>query len=183
MFYSYHERTMPVASWEDGNEVEQPSYYHTKMLIAFFNVTGAFLTDILPEGANMNTAYFALNVISALTQPCYRNERQPHERKVMLHFDNAPTHCLDTVRDRITLRELERIEQSPYRTGRVPCHFFLFRCLKGMSAERQCETPEDLFSEVRGIIQGISQDLRRKIQEAWKMRLQESWKSGGERAE
>jgi hypothetical protein len=119
----------------------------------------------------MNTAYFANNAIDVSTQSCYPNERQPHERKVMLHFDDAPIHCTDTARARMTLRQLERIGQSPCSPDLVPRDFFLFGDLKGKLAETQCEKPEDLFSEMRGIIQSLSQDLRRKLFEPWKMRL------------
>jgi hypothetical protein len=80
-------------------------------------------------------------------------------------------------------RELERMGHPPYRPYLAPCDFFLFGYLNGMLAERQYETPEDLFSQMRGIIQDISQDLHRKIFEAWKMRLQKCWNSGGEYVE
>jgi hypothetical protein len=94
MFYSYHERTMWVASWEEVAEVERPSHYHRKtMMTVFFNGTGEFLIDILPDELKMNSAYFANNVIDVLALSCYPNGRLPHARKVMLHFDNAPIHC------------------------------------------------------------------------------------------
>jgi hypothetical protein len=181
MFYSYHERTQWVASWEEATEVERPSHYHRKtMLTAFFNGTGEFLIDILPEELKMNSAYFATNVIDVLAQSCYPDGRPPHARKVTLHFDNAPIHCTDTVTDRMMLRELERMLHSPYSPDLAPCDFFLFGYLKQELVDRQYETPADLFSEVRRIIRGISQDVRMRVFEAWRMPLQECWNSGGE---
>jgi hypothetical protein len=184
MFYSYHQHTMWVASWEDVDEVERLSHYHKKtMLTAFFNGTGEFMIDILPEGAKMNTAYFADKVIDKLAEACYPNGRPPHARKVMLHFDNAPIHCTDMVRDRLVLRELDRMKHPPYGPDLAPCDFFLFGYLKEKLADAQYETPEELFFEVGEIIHDIPQDLRQRVFQDWKKRLQECLNSGGEYVE
>jgi hypothetical protein len=83
----------------------------------------------------------------------------------------------------MTLRELERMPHPPYSPDLAPCDFFLFGYLKQELAGRQYETPADLFSEVRGIIRGISGDLLRRVFEAWRMRLEQCWNSGGEYVE
>jgi hypothetical protein len=99
----------------------------------------------LAEGVKMNTACFADNVIDVLAQSCDSNGRQPQERKVMLHFDNPRIHYTAQVRDRTTLRELERIGHQPYSPDLALSDFFLFGDLERRLTEQPYEGPEDLF--------------------------------------
>jgi hypothetical protein len=108
LLYSYHERTRWVASWDDVPIIGRPSHYHKKtMLSVFFNGTGQFLIDTLPKSMKMDTDYFADNIIDEMARLCYPQGRRLRERRVMLHFDNAPIQCTDTVRDRMAAAELE----------------------------------------------------------------------------
>jgi hypothetical protein len=77
------------------------------MLSVFFNGTGQFLMDILPEGMKMETDYFADNIIDEMAGLCYPQGRRPREQRVMLHFDNASIHCTSTVRNRMAPAELQ----------------------------------------------------------------------------
>jgi hypothetical protein len=129
------------------------------MLSVLFNGTGQFLIDILPEGMKMDTDYFADNIINEMTRLCYPYGRRPRERRVMLHFDNAPMHCTDTIRDRMATAELERMEYSPSSPDLAPRDFFLFGHIKGKLVGKQYETPEDLVSEVKNIMKGIRPDV------------------------
>jgi hypothetical protein len=71
----------------------------------FFNGTGQFLIDILPEDMKMSTDYFADNITNEMARMCYPQGRPARERRVMLHFDNALMHCTGTVPNRMA--ELE----------------------------------------------------------------------------
>jgi histone-lysine N-methyltransferase SETMAR len=101
------------------------------MLSVFFNGTGQFLIDILPEGMKMDTDYFADNNIDKMARLCYPQGRRQRERKVMLHFDNATIHCTDTVRDRMAAADLEGMKHQPYSPDLAPFDFFLFGYVKG----------------------------------------------------
>jgi hypothetical protein len=89
----------------------------------------------------------------------------------MLHFDNALIPCTGTVRDRMAAAELERMGHSPCSLDLAPCDFFLFGYLKGKLVGKQYETPEDLVSEVRTIIDGIRPDILKSVFESWKGKL------------
>jgi hypothetical protein len=90
LLYSYHEGTRCAASWDDAPFVECPSHYHKKtMFSVFFNRTGQFLVDILPEGMKMDTDYLAKNIIDEMTRLCHPQGRRSRERRIMLHFDDA----------------------------------------------------------------------------------------------
>jgi hypothetical protein len=129
------------------------------MLSVFFNGKGQFLIDILPEGMKIDTDYFADKIIDEMARLCYPQRRWPRERRVMSHFDNAPIHCTGTVQDRMAVAELEQMEYSPYNSDMASCDFFLFGYVKGKLVGKQYETPEDLISEVRNIIEGIRRML------------------------
>jgi hypothetical protein len=172
LLYSYHERIRLIASWDDISVVEHPSHYHKKTILSvFFNGTGQFLINILPEDTKMDTDYFAENIIDEIARLCSPQGKRPRERRIMLHFDNAPIHCTDTVRDRMAAAELERMEYPPYSTDLVPCDFFLFGCVKGKLVRKQYETPEYRVSEMRNIIEGIHRDVLKSVFESWNGRL------------
>jgi hypothetical protein len=59
--------------------------------------------------------------------------------------------------------EREWREHPPYRPDRAPCNFFLFGYIKRKLVEKQYETPEDLVSEVRNIINSIRPDVLKSV--------------------
>jgi hypothetical protein len=93
----------------------------------------------------------------------------------MLHFDGAPRDWTGTVQDRRAAAELERIEHPLSSTDLAPCDFFLFRCVK----RKQDETPDNLISEMRNIIQPIRPDVLKSIFKFWKGILLDYWNFGG----
>jgi hypothetical protein len=62
------------------------------MFTAFFNGTRECKIAILPKGQKMNSAYFIESVLRPLAEICDPQGRGRCERRVMLHFDNAPVH-------------------------------------------------------------------------------------------
>jgi histone-lysine N-methyltransferase SETMAR len=184
IFYTYYDRTRWVYSWEDVEEAVRPSHYQKKTMVTiFFNGSGQFVIDILPIGVKMDSTYFADNIIDTLAGSCYPDGRQPGERKVMLHFDNAPIHCTAMITERMFLREFKKMDHPPYSPDLSPCDFFLFGYLKGELTKRDYATPEDLFFEIRSVTAGISPELCRRVFESWIVRLQECINSGGEYVE
>jgi histone-lysine N-methyltransferase SETMAR len=153
------------------------------MLSVFFNSTGQFLVNILPDSMKMVTDYFADNISDEMARLRSPQGRGPPERRAMLHFDNAPIHCTGTVRDRMAAAELERIEHPPYGPDLAPCDFFLFGYVMGKLMGKQYETPEDLVSEVTNIIEGIRPQVLKSVFESWKGRLLDCWNSSGKYVE
>jgi hypothetical protein len=69
--------------------------------------------------------------------------------------------------------ELERMEHPPYSLDLAPCDFFLFGYVKGKLVGKQSEIPDDFFSMVQNIIEGIHPDFLKSVFESWKGRLLE----------
>jgi hypothetical protein len=114
---------------------------------------------------------------------CCRQGRQPLWRRAILHFHKAPRQCTGTIRDRMAAEELEWMEHSPSSPNRAPCDLFLFENLKGKLVGKQYETPEDLASEMRNIIEDMCADVLKSVVESWKGRLLDFWNSSGEYVE
>jgi hypothetical protein len=181
---SYHERTRWVASWDDAPIVESLSHSQKKpMLSRVFNGTGEFLINILPEGMQIDTDYFADNIIDEMARLCCSQGRRPREGRIMLHFDIAPILCTGTMRDRMAAAELERMAHPPYSPDLAPYDFFVFGYIKGKLLGTQYPKPEDLVSQVRNSIEGIRPALLKNIIESWKGRLLDCWNSNGEYVE
>jgi hypothetical protein len=56
------------------------------MVYVFFNGTGQFPLDIVPDGMNMDTDYFEENIIDEMARLYDPQRRRPRERRVTLHF-------------------------------------------------------------------------------------------------
>jgi hypothetical protein len=99
MFYAYDHRMRWAASWDDIDEIERSSHFHQKtMFTVFFNGTGECKIATLPGGQKMNSAYFIESVLRPLAEICYPQVRGTRERRIMLHFGNAPVHNTNGVR-------------------------------------------------------------------------------------
>jgi hypothetical protein len=131
----------------------------------------------------MDTDYFVDNITDEIARLYYAQGRRPRERRVMLCFDNAPISCTDTGRDRMAAAELERMEHPLYSPDLVPCDFVLFGYVKGKLVGKQYQTPEDLVSEMKNMIEGVGPDFLKSVFEFWKGILLDCWNSGREYVE
>jgi hypothetical protein len=150
------------------------------MLSVFFNRTGKFLIDILPQGMKRHTDYFASSIIDEMARLCYPQGKPLRERRVMLHFDNGPIYCTGPIRGQMAAAELERIEYPPYSPDLAPYDFFLFGYIKGRLVGKQYGTPEHLVSEMSTIIGGIRPEVLKSVFESSKGRLLDCWNSCGQ---
>jgi hypothetical protein len=71
------------------------------MITVFFNGTGEYKIAILPEGQKVNSAYSIESVLRPLAEIYHPDSRGTRKRRVMLHFDNAPVHGTEAVRENL----------------------------------------------------------------------------------
>jgi hypothetical protein len=115
MSYAYDHRTRWVASLDDVDETERPSHFHQNIMFAvFFNGTGEYKIVIRPQGQKMNSAYFMEYVLCPLAEICYPQGKGTRERRVVLHFDNAPVHDTERVREDLAGFGFRRMAHLPY---------------------------------------------------------------------
>jgi hypothetical protein len=113
MFYECHRETTWEALWEDVDELERPTHYHRKtMATAFFNGTGEYFLNISPRNWSPDTKNFAEGIVGGLEDICHPKGRNPHERRITLHMENAPIHNTRTV--------MRQLEQSGFKRTEDP---------------------------------------------------------------
>jgi hypothetical protein len=71
------------------------------MFTVFFNGTGEYKIAILPDGQKVNSAYLTESVLRPLVEICYPQGNGTRERRVLLHFDNAPVHSTEGMRENL----------------------------------------------------------------------------------
>jgi hypothetical protein len=62
----------------------------------------------------MNSTYLIECVLHHLTEVCYPQGRGTQERRVMLHFDNAPVRNTEGAPESLANCGFRRTEHSPY---------------------------------------------------------------------
>jgi hypothetical protein len=67
------------------------------MLAVVFSGTYGYNIAILPADQKMNNTFFTEYVLLPFTEVCDQEGRKPHERRVMVRFDNARIHNTEAV--------------------------------------------------------------------------------------
>jgi hypothetical protein len=98
--------------------------------VIFFNGTGDHTSVILPQGQQMNGTFFIKCVIRPLVGFCYPEGRKPHQKRVVVHFDNALIHNTEAVQECLADCGFKRMNHPAYSPDLAPCDFFLFGAMK-----------------------------------------------------
>jgi hypothetical protein len=159
---------MWVASWDDADDIERPSHFRQKtMLTIFFNGTGEYKMAILPLGQKMNRTSFMECVIGPLTEVCYPEGRKSHERRVMVHSDNAPIHNTEEIQEHLTDFGFKRMEHPPYSLDLASCDFYLFSVMKENFSGQCFESVDELFFAFEAFLRGLSADFLQTVFLEW----------------
>jgi hypothetical protein len=155
---------MWTASWDDVEEIEKPSHFHEKMMfVIFFNGIGDYKTVILPQGQRMNSTFFIECVIRPLAGTCYPEGRKPHERRVVVHFDNAPIHNTEAVQECLADCRFRRMNHPACCPDLAPCDFFLFGAMKENFSGMRFASVDELFQGIEGFLRGLSADTLQTV--------------------
>jgi hypothetical protein len=74
----------------------------------------------------MDTNYFAGRIIGGLEYIGYLDGRNPHQKKMALHFDNPPIHNTKTVTGQLEQFRFKRMGRPPSGPGFAQVTSFLF---------------------------------------------------------
>jgi hypothetical protein len=117
--------------WEEGDELERPTQNDKRtMVTAFFNDTGEYFLKIFPRSRSMDTKYSAEETVGGLEDVCCSEGRNPHERRITLHFDNAPRPNTRTAMGQLDKSGSKRMEHLAHSQDMAPCDFLLFGYMK-----------------------------------------------------
>jgi hypothetical protein len=87
------------------------------------------------------------------------DSRKIHERKIMLHFDNGSIHNPEGVQEHLTDLGFKRLEHPAYILDLAPCHFFLFRAMKGNFWRQHFDSLDGLFDAGECFLEGLRADV------------------------
>jgi histone-lysine N-methyltransferase SETMAR len=152
------------------------------MSTIFVNGTGEYKMAILPE-RKKNSTYFIECVPRNLTKVCYPWGRGTQEKRIMLHFDNAPVHNNEGVQESLVNFGLRRMAHSPYSPNLAPCRFSLFSAMKQAFAWQHCDMTDDLFMGVEIFLGGVSVYFLKTVFQEWVRQLQLRREGGREDVE
>jgi hypothetical protein len=150
------------------------------MFTVFFNGTGEYKMAILTEGHPVNSAYFIESVLRSLVEIWYPQGKGARERRVMLHFDNAPVHNTEGVRENVANLEFRRMARPSYSSVLTSRDFFVFDAMKQAFTRQHFATIDDLLMSVEAFIRGLSADFLQTVFQEWIRRFQRCCEGGGE---
>jgi hypothetical protein len=102
IFYENHHDTAWLASWEEPEEFQKPTHHQKKSMVTiFFNGVGQFYVNVFSQRQKMNSAYYPERILTGVAKMCAREETISKEN-LTVHFDNAPIHNTEMVREVLT---------------------------------------------------------------------------------
>jgi hypothetical protein len=118
----------------------------------------------------MDIRYFAEETVSGLKDVCHPEERNLHERKMALHFDNPPIHNTRTAMGQLRQRGFKRMEHPADGPDLAPYGFFLVRRMKEQLKGRNFADEEELLSVLSGLTSEIPLDMILQVVADWNRR-------------
>jgi hypothetical protein len=89
-----------------------------------------------------------------------------------LHFENAPIHNAEGVRENLSSFGFRRMAHPPYSLDSAPCDFFLFGAMKQAFAGQHFATISDLLMSVEAFLRRLSADFLQTVFQQWIRQLQ-----------
>jgi hypothetical protein len=102
-------------------------------------------------------------VLPPLAEICYPQGREIRERRVLLHFDNAPVHNTGQMRENLASFGFRRTAHPLYSPDSAPCDLFLFGAMKQAFSWQHFATIDDLLMSVEASLRGLSADFLQTV--------------------
>lgn len=100
-----------------------------QMVTVFFDAAGVLYTHIAKKGASVNAASI-IKVLAAFLKQLKKKRPDWEEGEWFFHWDNAPVHTANVVKEFLARRGVRLIEHAPYSPDLAPADFFYFPKVK-----------------------------------------------------
>lgn len=150
------------------------------MVSVFWNFTGFFVIEALPEGATYTADYVCSSVIPKLESVLLKQRPTLGLQRTKLHWDNARPHVARQTLEHLAEKGVITLSHPPYSPDISPSDFFLFGYLKHMIEGRHFSSEEELVAALCEICATISKEVLSNVLRGWKDRLLHVISSGGE---
>jgi hypothetical protein len=131
----------------------------------------------------MNSTSFIECVVRPLAGFCDPEGRKPHQKRVVVHFDNVPAHNTRAVQEYLADCGFRRMNHPAYSPDLAPCDFVLIGVMKENFSGMRFARADELFQRVEDLLGGLSDDTIRTVVEEWIRRLELCCERGGEYVE
>ena len=141
------------------------------MLIYFFDANGIVHSEFVPNGENVNRAFY-LQVLKRLHDAVRRKCPELWQRgEWWLHHDNAPAHKALSVQQFLTKNSMTQLLHPPYSPELALRDFFLFPRMKKVLKGKRFADEEEVRKKTTEALKGITLKEFQDCFEKWKTRL------------
>jgi histone-lysine N-methyltransferase SETMAR len=147
------------------------------MLTIFWGIDGFHIIHPTIPGKTLTAQILFHEILEPLSETLHaKSKAEP----IYLHMDNCRVHTAGCVIDALPKLGFQILKHPPYSPDIAPCDFYLFSYIKAKIKGKKFSTAQDVMDEVKGVIEGISIETRRKVMEEWIERLETVQILGGE---
>lgn len=140
------------------------------MLSVFWDCRGIILTDYLPKGQTITSAYYS-TLLQKLRAAVKEKRHGMISKGIRLLADNAPAHSAQATAVEADRCGYEILAHPPYSPDLAPSDFFLFPEMKKPLHGRRFDNTDDVILEVEQWFsrqsQGFYNDGLRKVKKRW----------------
>lgn len=156
------------------------SHYTKKtMFTIFINGKGVQLIDIKPDSEKITSDYFIANVLASIEESDLMKKAKRWKHKLCLHYDNAPSHCSQKVKERNKNSFTKIWDHPPYSPDLAICDFGLFGTIKNSFTGNDFDDVDDLKNAIEHFFSSKSEDFFHSLFTCWIRRLNACISNGG----
>jgi histone-lysine N-methyltransferase SETMAR len=120
------------------------------MFTIIWNPSGFYVIDRLPNDTKMNSAYFVTNILIPIKQMIFHGWRAPHERRLVVHFDNCSVQTNRILTDWLEEHSILHMPHPPYSPDLASIDFYLFPTVKEKLEQIQLADETSFLSACKG---------------------------------
>lgn len=179
--YHFDHKRKWVLSSEDLDERIRPSNYERKiMIVIFIGIKGLVLLKFKPDNEPFNSVFFIENILRPLEINTEAHEAKKKKKLVYLHFDNAPSHSSNLVKQYLASSPFKRLPHPQYSPDLSPCDFSINGSLKDSLGGCSFDSEDDLLSAIENFFTQKSSQFYENIFNGWIRRYQQCITANGD---
>jgi hypothetical protein len=168
LFLSYPLRGMWTLSQDDvATKLKHDIHTQKFVFTVTWNALGFQVVDKLPTGAKMNSDYFITNILEPFEQKIFPNGRNPQAKRLTVHLDNCSVHTSGASEVFTAEHHMIRLKHPSYSPDLAPSDFYLFSTIKERLTDIQMVGEEDVFDQLRELLNEIAVRELTKVFSTW----------------
>ena len=150
------------------------------MIVVFWNPHGLQQISAVSQGSSLKAQEFCDTVLQQIADSPASGEARLNGKHLLVHFDNAPIHTAEIVKEKMSELSLTLLPHPAYSPDLAPSDFFLFGYLKNRAKGIDFACEDDVIEWVRDEFQRIPKGTLHRVFEEWIYRLERCIQVNGE---